>query len=52
MEFPHTSATLVCGNQIGKKTDDPNVKTELDRISTELADKAEILENTFRVPDR
>jgi hypothetical protein len=39
-------------NQIARTTSDANTKTQLERIVTELADKAEVLESTFKVAER
>jgi hypothetical protein len=39
-------------NQIARQTGDQKVKKDLERITTELADKAQIIEDAFRVPGR
>jgi len=39
-------------NQIARNSDDLRVRDALGAISTELADKAEVLEEAFRVPAR
>lgn len=39
-------------NQIARNCSDPQVQESLGAISVELADKAEVLEETFRLPPR
>jgi hypothetical protein len=38
-------------NEIGRRTVDSEVTSQLARISAELADKAQVLEENFRIPD-